>query len=222
MTHTDNDEAVVARVLAGETAAFSILAERHGQRLFHKCLSVVRDHDVAEDCVQKTFVLALERLAQFRREAQFSTWLISISVNVALSHLRQRAGRMAAEVPLETDLPGSPVILLPDPGEDPETACVRSESRKHLQGAMRSLKRSYRVVVILRDLEERSTRETANILGISEPAVKTRLLRARNRLKDALSSWWSAQRPKASLHRSKGRETTILVQDLHLREAGLL
>ena len=107
-------KAIVSRVMGGETAAFAILVDRHSRRIHRVCASVTRDRDKAEDCVQKSFLLALERLGQFRAEAQFSTWLTRIAVNVALTHLRARASRLSAEVPVEAGQEGRGPLAMAD------------------------------------------------------------------------------------------------------------
>jgi len=165
-------------VLAGDIEAFSILVERHGRRIFRTCLGMTRDPDTARDCVQRTFLLALERLGQFRAESRFSTWLTSIAIHESLTWLRRRSAR-AADVPFEHTEAGAAPLVLPDPRPDPEQLCLRAELRGLLRRALDALAPPYRDVVVLRDLEECSTRETARTLGISEPAVKTRLMRAR-------------------------------------------
>ncbi len=186
------DDAVIARVLAGDREAFSVLVNRYDQRVFRLCMSVTRDYEAAEDCLQKSFILALERVTQFRAEAQFSTWLTRIAFNVALTHLR-RLAKSGSPVSIERDGDGDLPVQLIDRCEDPEAAYSRLELRKLLEQAMNSLSPILRAVLILRDVEELSIAETAKILSISEAAVKTRLLRARLKMRDRLALWFGRQ-----------------------------
>ena len=181
------DAAVVRRVLAGDRQAFGLLAERHGRRIFRVCMAVTKDQDAAEDCVQKTLILAMENLGQYRNEARFSTWLTRIALNAALSHLRRRNHQAATNVALEAGALTEQPLSLPDHRQNPEADCWRGEFRRLVRRALESLSPRLRMVFVLRDLEERSTEETASLLGITEAAVKTRLLRARLQLREILA-----------------------------------
>jgi len=185
-----DDAAIVHRVLGGETNAFAILVERHANRVRRTCLTFTRDPAAAADCSQTTFLLALQKLSQFRSEARLSTWLVSIARNVALSHLRRRPTGPGSQGPIERESEDFASIELRDAGPDPEALSIRSQSRRLLAGAMQALSPTYRTVLILRDVQERSTGETARLLGISQPAVKTRLLRARRQMRVRLAPYW--------------------------------
>ncbi len=187
-----SDQAVVRRVLGGDREAFGLLAERHSRRMFRVCMAVTKDEDAAEDCVQKTFILALENLGQYRSEARFSTWLTRIALNVALSHLRRRNHQTATTQSIDAGPLAEQPLDLPDHRLDPEADCWRAEFRRLLRRALHTLSPRLRTVFVLRDMEERSTEETAGLLGISEAAVKTRLLRARLQLRGILSPHLSA------------------------------
>ena len=119
------DNAVVLRVLAGEKCAFGKLAERYSQRIFRICMAVTKDRDAAEDCLQRTFILALENLSQYRAKARFSTWLTRIALNVAFSHLRQTSRRQ----PFASIESEAPSLNLVDRSQNPEAACFRRELR---------------------------------------------------------------------------------------------
>jgi RNA polymerase sigma-70 factor (ECF subfamily) len=166
---------------------FGALVERYQRRIFRVCMAVTKNQDAAEDCMQKTFILALENLGQFRGEAQFSTWLTRIALNVAVSHLRRENGQAGLHVSLDAAETGELPFSLPDHRPGPETDCWRSEVRRLIRQALESLSPRLRMVFLLRDMEELSTEETARILGITEAAVKTRLLRARLQLRELLA-----------------------------------
>jgi len=199
---TLSDESVVAQVLGGDTAAFSVLVERYGRRVFRVCMAVTKDADAADDCYQKTFLLALERLGQFRSEAKFSTWLTRIALNVSVGHLRRGSRR------LETSDGGEHALNLVDPQENPEAACMRAQLRKAIEQALPALSPRLRMVLILRDLEEVSTEETARILGIKVAAVKTRLLRARLKMREALAPFLTGSRAGQPARRFAGSPET--------------
>jgi len=184
----DPDEsAILNRARSGDERAFGALADRYSRRVFRVCSALTRNQEEAEDCLQNTFLLALERFNQYRAEAQFSTWLTRIAVNVALSYLRKRSRKWAAEVAIESGEDGSAMLQLRARDRDPEAACFQHELRQVLEKEMRRLAPGLRLVLVLRDLEEFSTGETARVLGISEAAVKTRLLRARLKMRGRLA-----------------------------------
>lgn len=182
------DETIVKHVLCGDTAAFSILAQRHSRRLFRACIRVTRDYEAAQDCVQTTLATALERLAQFRSEAPFTTWLTRIGVNTALAHLRKC--RIRPEVPIDEGCTDRAAVHLIDTRLDPEAACYRRELRALLRREMQALPLHFRRVLKLRVAEELTNEQAASALGISPEAAKSRLFRAqaamRNRLAHAV------------------------------------
>ncbi|MGH8629721.1 MAG: RNA polymerase sigma factor, partial [Burkholderiales bacterium] len=172
---------IVARARAGERTALASLVERHSRRVFRVCMAVTADRDAAEDCLQKTFLLALDRLEQFRGQAQFSTWLTRIALNVSIAYRRERARHSFASLDAE-----EPIDVAAS-SETPEDTYYRCELRTALERSMKALSPLLRVVLVLRDVEDLSTEETARSLGISVAAVKTRLLRARMRMRELLA-----------------------------------
>ncbi len=171
------DEYVVERVLAGEAALFEILMRRYNQRLYRAALAILKDPDEAEDLIQEAYVRAYHHLDQFAGRARFSTWLIRIAVNEALAR-RARRNRFD-----QIDTDGEFLTQLPIPDNstsaDPEKQAGRKEIATMLESAILALPESYRIILMLRDVEELSTTETAEVLQISEENVKTRLHRAR-------------------------------------------
>jgi RNA polymerase sigma-70 factor (ECF subfamily) len=180
---TISDEDVVARVLAGDTAFFEILMRRYNQRLYRVVRGIIRDASEAEDVVQEAYVNAYVHLDQFAERAKFSTWLTRIAINEALARVR-RAVRLT---PLDLGTDGDEMkstVKATDP--DPERQAASSELRRTLESAIDELPANYRVVLVLRDIEEQSTLETAACLDLTEDAVKVRLHRARATLREAL------------------------------------
>ena len=180
---SDSDGVLVGRVLAGETALFERIMRRHNQRVFRAARAIVRDDAEAEDVMQETYTRAFAHLGQFRGEAQLGTWLVRIAVHEAFARVRRR--RRLAPLP-----PGDDMEALPMPDRampiDPEREANNAELRRLLERAIDDLPETYRTVFVLREVEGLSTATTAECLGVSEEVVKTRLLRARTRLREGL------------------------------------
>jgi RNA polymerase sigma-70 factor (ECF subfamily) len=183
-----SDEAVVARVLAGETALFEIVMRRYNQRLYRVARSILRDDSEAEDVMQEAYVRAYQHLNQFAGRAKFSTWLTRIAVHEALarSYRRNRFADLTAKDSADPSPLGDPMNNIPTKTANPEEQVSSSELRGLLEKAILQLPESYRSVLMLRDLEELSTADTAECLQISEENVKVRLHRARALLRREL------------------------------------
>jgi RNA polymerase sigma-70 factor (ECF subfamily) len=179
------DEEVVARVLAGETAWFEILMRRYNQRLYRVSRSIVGDDAEAEDVMQEAYVRAYQHLDQFDGRARFATWLTRIAVHEALARLRHR--RRVVEIDAFTE--SSEFSMIPPANTpSPEQEVFTRALGVILESAINQLPAAYRSVFMLREMEEMSTAETAECLGISEEAVKVRLHRARARLRKAITA----------------------------------
>jgi RNA polymerase sigma-70 factor, ECF subfamily len=163
---TDLD--VVDEVRAGDRARFSELVRRHNQRLYRACRAVLGDDAEAEDAVQAAWVSAFRALAGFRGDAAFATWVTRIAVREAMS--RRRGRERLALVELE-DVPGTGT---------PETAAIDEELGRLIGERLDTLSEGLRTVLVLRDVLELDTAETASCLGIGEEAVRVRLHRARH------------------------------------------
>lgn len=184
-----NTEAeLIAAILAGQSHLFHELIRPHERSVYMMALSYMKNEAEAEDVAQEAIVRAYQHLSSFRSEARFSTWLISITLNEARSRLRRKSTvRMESLDTSESD--GTPVspALLRDWREIPSESLERNEVRVMLQDAIQSLPDIYREVFQLRDVEELNINETAAALGISVPAVKVRLHRARLMLQRQLA-----------------------------------
>jgi len=173
----------------GDPAAFRILIRRHDRYLYRIARSVLLDDHEAEDVVQETYVRAFTRLVDFRGDASLSTWLTRIALNEALQRYRQR--RRIVSLDILDSASGHPVAQIRQspmiaPDQDPERATAQHQIRTLLERAIDDLPEAFRTVFIMRDIEEASTEETASVLGIRPPTVKTRLHRARRMLREAL------------------------------------
>lgn len=183
-TSTFSDEEVVARVQAGDTALYEILMRRYNQRLFRIARSILRDDDEAEDVMQDTYVRAYASLHQFRGKAQFSTWLTKIAIYEASSRLQKR--KRFDEFPTTTHREGRSMDFVKSLDPDPEQEALNQEAVSFLEQAVEALPTIYRCVFMLREIENASTAETAACLDLTEEAVKVRLLRARQMLRNEL------------------------------------
>lgn len=186
------DEQVVERVRAGETALFEVLMRRHNQRLFRVARAVLRDAAEAEDAVQQAYLSAYTHLDQFAGQARFSTWLTRITLNEALARRGRRA--RLAEVNLE-EAPEETSVTMRRPLSTPEEHASTRELTGLLEAAVDELPELYRVVFMMREVQELSTAETAACLDLSEEAVKVRLHRAKGMLREALFSRVGARAP---------------------------
>lgn len=179
------DEEVAARVLGGERELFEILMRRYNQRLYRVARGILGDDAEAEDVMQDAYVRAYHHLDQFAGRARFATWLTRIAVHEALARARRR-GRVV-EIDAMTDTRKDSLPALASPERDPERRAIDRNLKTVLEGAIDELPPSYRVVLLLRDVEGLSTASTAEALGLEVPAVKTRLHRARGMLRRRLA-----------------------------------
>jgi RNA polymerase sigma-70 factor (ECF subfamily) len=186
---TLTDDEVVSRVLAGETELFEVLMRRHNQRVFRAARAIVRDDAEAEDVMQESYTRAFAQLAQFQGRAQWSTWLTRIAVNEALGRLR-RNGRFVntdiddmEETSMDESARGGSAVPI-----GPEDQVAARELNGFVERAVDALPDIYRSVFVLREVEEMSTAEAADCLGISEELVKVRLHRARAELRRRLDA----------------------------------
>ena len=168
------DEEVVDRVRAGDTALYEIIMRRYNQRLFRVARAIVRDDGEAEDVMQAAYVRAYEHLGQFACRAPFSAWLTRIAVHEALLRLRKR-GRI--DQLDDSEIVGGAGLNMAETSPDPEQITTRAELRQLLEEAILDLPEQYRAVLVLRDVEELSTAETADALSLTEENVKVRLHR---------------------------------------------
>jgi RNA polymerase sigma-70 factor (ECF subfamily) len=176
---------LVARLKAGDGDAFEELVRRHGGRMLTVARRYLRDEEAARDAVQDAFLSAFRGIQRFDGQAQISTWLHRIVVNAALMRIRTRERR--PEQSIEPLLPtfqedGHHTEPVAPWAESGPAALERRETRALVRAAIGELPESYRVVLMLRDIEDRSTKDTADALGISENAAKLRLHRARQAL----------------------------------------
>ena len=170
------DEEIVDRVRAGETALYELIMRRYNQRLYRVARAIVRDDEEAEDVMQDAYVRAYEHLDQFAARAPFSAWLTRIAVHEALARKRSR-GRL--EQLDDDERNGDRSMRITELSPDPEESASQVEVGRLLEEAVLALPEQFRTVLMLRDVEDLSTSETAEALDISEENVKVRLHRGR-------------------------------------------
>jgi RNA polymerase sigma-70 factor (ECF subfamily) len=188
---TFDETALVERARAGDAAAFTELVEKYERKIYRLAKHITQNDEDAEDVLQEAFLKAYSHLDSFEGQSKFYTWIVRIAVNEALMKLRKRKSDKTVSLDEPQDTGEETVtreIAVWD--EDPEQKYSQEELREILDSAVNSLKPSFRTVFVLRDIEELSTEETAEALGISIPAVKSRLLRARLQLREKLTRFF--------------------------------
>lgn len=168
--------------------AFRAIMQRNNRRLYRVARSVIHDDGEAEDVVQEAYVKAFGSLDQFRGDASLATWLTRIALNEALGRLRRR--RPTIELAsFEAESSGKSQIIpfpLMSADADPERAAAQRQIRQLIEGAIDGLPEIFRVVFVMREIEDMSVEETAGVLSLRQATVKTRLHRARRLLRRAL------------------------------------
>lgn len=187
-----SDEDLVIQILQGEPLLFEVIMRRHSQRLYRVARGILRDRWEAEDVMQAAYVRAYQHLSQFAGRAKFSTWLTRIAVHEALNRVEERSRLRYIEEMSGPESPASDLVRSQDP--TPEQCACSSEHARVLAKAVQALPPKYRVVVMMRDLEEMSVAETAACLDITEENVKVRLHRARAMLRHAVYARVSGKR----------------------------
>lgn len=189
MSGADDERDLLALLRAGDDRAYERLVVEQGGRLLAVARRFLRNEEDARDCLQECFVQAFRALPRFEGHSKLSTWLHRIVVNAALMKLRSRRAR--PEEPIEPLLPsfqedGHSTVTYRDWSPSAEELLERAEVRDLVRAAIDRLPDSYRTVLVLRDLEELDTAEVAELLGVTANAVKIRLHRARQALRQLL------------------------------------
>lgn len=186
----DNEASLVAAAKAGDISAFEALVTRYERKIYRLAQHITQNNEDAEDVSQEAFLKAFEHLGDFQGNSRFYTWLVRIAVNQALMKLRKRRNKdVSLDQEIETEENFIPREV-EDWGPSPEERYSQEELAQILSQVIGELDPSFRLVFQLRDVDELSTEETADALGISVPAVKSRLLRARLKLRDKLNRYF--------------------------------
>jgi RNA polymerase sigma-70 factor (ECF subfamily) len=185
---TLDDVALVQLARERNGDAFRIIMQRNNQRLYRVARSVVQNDSEAEDVVQQAYVNAFDSLGKFRGDSSLATWLTRITLNEALGRLRRQRHMVDLEV-LDAE-PSAASKIIPFPlmaaTSDPERDAAQRQICQLIERAIDDLPEIFRVVFVMRDVEDMSIEETAGFLGLPLATVKTRLHRARRQLRRAL------------------------------------
>ena len=208
---------------AGDQEEFSRLVDTYSAKIYRLATRMLNQQQAAEDVLQETFLKAYRGLKSFDGRSKISTWLFRIATNEALMVLRRKHPEFVSiDEPVETEEGEQEPVQIVDWCCLPEHELLSEEARERLDEAVQKLPESLRVVFILRDINDLSTLETAEVLGLSETAVKTRLSRARLRLREILSAYYGERvSTLQAQHQEDLQEASHLGQDklfLHSRE----
>jgi RNA polymerase sigma-70 factor (ECF subfamily) len=182
------DTELAARAAGGDASAFAVIMRRHNQLLFRTVRSILKSDDETEDALQEAYLQAWRAIGGFRADARLSTWLVRIVINQALGRLRRRGAQV---IPLDTAMestdPDMREAFEDDPDRGPERAAMRAEMRRLMEARIDCLPEAFRIVFMLRAVEEMSVEEVAAALEMPEATVRTRFFRARSLLREGLS-----------------------------------
>ena len=186
----ESDAALVNAARRHDQEAFEEILARYGPRVFRLAQRITRNHEDAEEVSQDSFTRAFRQMETFRGDSRFSTWLMRIAINQSLMKLRTRRWReLHFDPPATTeDTPFRAEVA--DHTPTPEQLYSNEEVHRIVASAMGELPTALREVLTLREVEEYSTRETARMLGLSVSAVKSRALRGRQMLRQALTKYF--------------------------------
>ncbi len=193
--HHDESE-VIELVRAHDSRGFDMLVDMYGPMLFRYTRRMCQDHTDAEDALQETFLAAQEKIDQFRGDGKIRNWLFSIAGNACRQNLRRRQGKLKSELSfddVQVSRDDAAGYDLSPWEQNPAEQALSSELAGRLEEAIAKIPETNRSTLILRDVEGLSTRETAEALDISEEAVKTRLHRARNFVRNHLKDYFEGK-----------------------------
>ncbi|HHM02001.1 MAG TPA: sigma-70 family RNA polymerase sigma factor [Caldithrix abyssi] len=185
-----NEQEIIERAKKGDPHAQSLLVNQYSKRVYNLALRILRNREEAEDVLQETFLTVINKLDTFDGRSSFFTWVYRIATNAALMLLRKKKIRRANFRDNDLDPEQMYLSNVVDWSQDPTARIENTEIKQRIDEALATLKEKYKTVFVLRDIEGLSTRETAEILDISEENVKIRLLRARQALRNYLSQYY--------------------------------
>jgi RNA polymerase sigma-70 factor, ECF subfamily len=191
----EDEPLLVKAAKSGDATAFEELVNRYERKIFRLTMNITRNREDAEDAMQDAFMKAYSHLNTFQEDSRFYTWLVRIAANEALMRLRKRRPN---QISLDEPVEGEDDLMpreIRDWGPSPEQRFAQSEMHAILEQVIDQLDADFRTVFVLRDIEELSTEETAAVLEISVPAVKSRLLRARLKLRQKLDRYMRDRKP---------------------------
>lgn len=181
-----NESEIIQRVLSGEKELYEILVRRNNQKLYRVVRSYLKDEAEIEDIMQNSYINAFTKLYQFKLEASFSTWLIRIGINESLARLKEK-GKIYHLNELSSKFSTNTILEIPDKRQlNPQDRMIRKEAKELLENAIDHLDIKYKIVYMMKEVEEMSLKEIAVALDLTLSNVKVRLHRAKEMLKDEL------------------------------------
>ncbi len=197
---------------AGEPAAYRRLVSLYSARIYSLALKLLGDEQEAEDVLQETFLSAFQAMSRFEGRSQLSTWLYRIAMNASLMRLRKRERLPTFSLDQPPDDAEDQEVMsrhLVDWSNVPDDQMLTAEAKEMMDRAIAQLPESLRAAFVLRDIEGLSGAETADVLGITVQAVKTRLHRARLQLRDRLSAYFEERVPARAAHASREDQSDV-------------
>lgn len=175
---------LIEQIVAGDHDAFELLVKKYEDRVYHLCLRMCADPEQAKDLAQEAFIKAWRGLRFYKHEAAFSTWLYRLTGNVCIDYLRSK--KRSAAMSLTVDEEDGAVLDVEDPAPTPEQQTLENDTKQAIAAAMNRLEEDFRMVLVLRVVEQRSYEEIAEIMDLKPGTVKSRLARAREKLRKIL------------------------------------
>lgn len=191
MSENVSNEFSVSALRAGDKTEFARLVDAYSTPIYRLALKMLIDPQEAEDALQSTFLKAFQHIREFEGRSSLSTWLYRIAANEALMALRRKRPELSLDEEPEEDEALPRPLQFADWGHLPEDELLSGEARRQFDRSVQKLPEKLRIVFLLRDMEGLSIKETSEALGLSETAVKTRLLRARLNLREQLSAYFA-------------------------------
>jgi RNA polymerase sigma-70 factor (ECF subfamily) len=183
----EDEHAIARRIAAGDRLAFEALMRCHNRRLYRLARATLRDRTEAEDALQDAYICAYRSIGQFRGDASLSTWLSRLVLNECFARLRRTARRQNVISIVSPNIPIESTPMLANESDSPDKELGRAQMRDLLERKVDELPDNFRIVFVLRSVEELSVDETAGSLGIPEETVRSRHFRAKTMLRESLS-----------------------------------
>lgn len=202
-----DEKALIRKILDGDQEAFAILVTAYEKQVYNLCLRMCGNQEDARDLAQEAFLKAWRRLQFYQSEASFSTWLYRLTTNVCIDFLRQKKRRPTVSLTVDGDSEEGQELDLPDGAPSPEDRLLHQETSRAVQKAMEQLDEEFRLVLTLRVVEDLSYEEIARVLDLNTGTVKSRLARARIKLRKILLQSGNKLESNSSNQPKEGRRT---------------